>query len=338
MENFILFNETHGIGEIILNRPAAYNALTHDMILALYQQLQTWANAPHIHAVLISSSHDKVFCAGGDIKKIYEKGKAGDFSVLEFFHDEYQLNHFIYTYPKPYIALLDGLTMGGGVGISVYAKHRIATEKYTFAMPETGIGFFPDIGGSYFLSRCPKKSGVYLGLTGTRITASAAMQLNLVDYVVPSLAVDAIKAALLSLQDYSHETIYACLSAFQHASTENILALDVIERCFKTDSAEEIIKNLKTENSGWSNNLLETLHKKCPLSLKVTLEQLKRGKKLDLKSCLAMEYLLVKHFLHNPNFYEGVRAAVIDKDQNPMWTPSALEQVTEKEVEGFFRE
>src|SRR3990167_3046442 len=169
MTNSVLFHEKQHLGEIILNRPEAYNALNHEMILAITKQLQAWAQAKSIQAVLIHTTHEKAFCAGGDIKEIYKQGKTDLTSAIQFFADEYALNALIAHYPKPYIALLNGLTMGGGVGISVYASHRVSTERYLFAMPETGIGFFPDVGGSYFLSRCRDNAGIYLGLTGARL-------------------------------------------------------------------------------------------------------------------------------------------------------------------------
>ncbi|MBI5448358.1 MAG: enoyl-CoA hydratase/isomerase family protein [Gammaproteobacteria bacterium] len=336
MTQSILFNEIQGIGEITLNRPQAYNALTHQMVIELYQHLKKWEQDPAIHVVIIQSSHEKVFCAGGDIKALYEKAKNHDHTVLDFFQDEYRLNSLIKHYPKPYIALLDGLTLGGGVGLSVYAHHRIATEKYIFSMPETGIGFFPDIGASYFLSRCPEASGFYLGLTGARLKAAEALTLQLVDYLVPSATLDTLKNGLFSLKTHDHQAIHAYLSTFHTPSTSNTFLHSAINTCFQEKTVEGILEKLDLQQSNWAEDTKKTLFKKCPLSLKVTLEQLTRGKQLELDDCLTMEYTLVQHFLQNENFYEGIRAAVIDKDNQPHWSPPSLEEINEQQVNCFF--
>ncbi len=336
MTHSVLFHERQHLGEIILNRPEAYNALSHDMILAITKQLHAWAQANSIQAVLIHTANEKAFCAGGDIKEIYKKGKTNLASAIQFFADEYTLNALIAHYPKPYIALLNGLTMGGGVGISVYASHRVSTERYLFAMPETGIGFFPDVGGSFFLSRCKENAGIYLGLTGARLQAADAFALHLTDYVVQADTVSLIKQQLFSLPYYTHENIHAALLPFHHTPPHHNLPLATIERCFGEPTMEAVLARLLSEKSAWATATHQTLQTKSPLSLKVTLAQLQRGPSLDLTACLAMERGLTQHFLQGHDFYEGIRAAVLDKDQQPQWQPPTLKAVSAAQVAAYF--
>ncbi|EKD75474.1 MAG: hypothetical protein ACD_44C00118G0001 [uncultured bacterium] len=334
--DFILFKETQFMGEVILNRPKVYNALNHDMILALYQKLRVWEKAPHIKLILISSSSDKAFCAGGDIKAVYEKGMAHHEELHQFFQSEYRLNHLIYHYPKPYIAFLDGITMGGGAGISIHGSHRIATENFSFAMPETAIGFYPDVGSSYFLSRCIDKTGLYLGLAGARIHAAQTCFLKLTDYFFKNISFEKIRSTLLSLESFSNHSIRECLLPFHHEEKLTDFPLEAIQRCFNASSVEEIFENLKTENTVWAKVTLKNLEKSSPLSLKTTFEQLQKAKNLDFSNCLKMESTLTKNFLKDPNFYEGIRALLIDKDQLPKWEPNTLALVSEKKINHFF--
>lgn len=334
----ILFNQSGQLGEILLNRPQAYNALNGEMIRLLADQLNLWRNDPSITAVLIHSCHEKVFCAGGDIKQVYEKGQSDPKTVLDFFQIEYALNAQIRNYPKPYIALMNGLNFGGGVGISVYASYRIASEKFAFAMPETAIGFFPDIGASYFLSRRPDASGIYLALTGERLNACEAKQLQFVDYASPQTDYDDLLNRLRQLNQYDEETLTHFFSSLPLLTQTTQLDLPLINHFFKAKSLHAIFENLEKSELTWAKTTLAALKRRSPLSLQVTFEQLERAKHLDFSDCQKMELRLLKHFLAHREFYEGVRAAVIDKDQQAHWTYDNIDAVPREIVLNFFKD
>lgn len=336
----IQFTEIGNVGIVTLNRPQALNALTHDMVIELHEQLDEWEKEKDVLAVLIQGAGEKAFCAGGDIRKIYDAKNDRNLEIMDFFWDEYRLNHRIFHYPKPYIALLDGVTMGGGVGVSIHGKYRVATERFMFAMPETGIGFFPDIGGSYFLSRCPGQTGIYLGLTGDRIKTADADYLGLINYYVnteklPEMVDVLVSTNLESPADKNIESIFTNLSGHPGNSVLADYRND-IDYCFQQETIEEIIAALQTRKNEWCDNVVATLRKKSPTSLKVTLQQLRNGKSLTLDECLKMEYRMVLRFLQGHDFYEGVRAVIVDKDQNPKWQPSELSEVTQEMVEAYF--
>jgi enoyl-CoA hydratase/carnithine racemase len=329
------------IGSITLNRPQALNALSHAMCIAMYHQLQTWQDTPSIKAVIIRGTGDKAFCAGGDIRQLYDYGKQGELhKALAFFHDEYRLNLYIANFSKPYIAFVDGITMGGGMGVSIHGSHRVGTERLMMAMPETGIGFFPDIGGTYFLPRCPDEIGIYLGLTGARMNAADALDAGLIDQVVPSHTIDTIIATLLNTEfsTDAHASVTEVLQAFTITTEPSVLSnyRDFIEACFKHDTVESIILALKNHESPWTEQTLTTLKQKSPTSLKVTLKALRRGLIVDLATCLQMEYRLCEHFMQSHDFYEGVRALIVDKDKNPQWLPVTLDKVTHEIVDSYF--
>lgn len=336
----ILFTIIGNIGLVTLNRPKALNALTHDMVIELYNQLDEWKNNKDIQAIVIQGAGDKAFCAGGDIRNIYDARIDPELSIKRFFWDEYRLNHRIFHYPKPYIALLDGITMGGGVGVSIHGSYRIATERFVFAMPETSIGFFPDVGGSYFLPRCPGETGTYLGLTGERIKSSDGIYLGLVNYFVSveklpdltdSLATDTLGGKA------SEKVLHLIKSASSPDGNPTLAEYrEDIDQCFKYDSMEEIIEALQHQNNDWSKKTLEVLKTKSPTSLKVTLKQLRNGKKLSFDECLKMEYRMDMRFLKTHDLYEGIRAVIIEKDQKPQWQPSELSKVSNSEVDAYF--
>lgn len=330
------------IGTITLNRPQALNALNHSMCNAIYHQLRAWQEMPHIKAVIIRGAGDKAFCAGGDIRQLYDNGQQGEMrKALEFFHDEYRLNLFIANFSKPYIAFVDGITMGGGMGLSIHGSHRVGTERLMMAMPETGIGFFPDIGGTYFLPRCPNEIGTYLGLTGARMNAPDALDAGLIDHLVPSHTIDNIIRALLNSEfsTDANATVTTILQSFTFATEASTLNRhsDIIEECFSHDTVESIFMALNTRESTWATQTLETLKQKSPTSLKVTLQALRRGLALDLPACLQMEYRLSEHFMQSHDFYEGVRALIVDKDKNPQWLPATLDKVTGEIVDSYFK-
>lgn len=337
----ILFEELPGtsglLGVITLNRPKALNALTHAMIKALETQLDAWAQNPSIKAVLIESNSEKAFCAGGDIVYVYQCKQKNQF-VNEFFQDEYRLNQQIHEYPKPYISFLNGITMGGGVGISIHGSHRIGTEKLLLSMPETGIGFFPDIGASYFLPRCKNALGIYMGLTGARLKIADASYVGLIDYYISSERLIAVKQALLTIDLNSKKIISNLLMQHAEKTSEPELAFHAndIANIFSNTQVEEILTQLSQSNTPFLKTTLDTLQTKSPTSLKVTLESLTRGVHQTIGECIQMEYNLAKHFLHSHDFFEGIRAVLVDKDQKPCWNPKSIEGVTHAEVAKFF--
>lgn len=326
------------VGQITLNRPQTLNALTHDMTVSLSHQLTQWAQNPAIKIVLIQSQDPRAFCAGGDLRQLYIAGQNSPL-VDQFFYDEYQLNYQIKSFPKPYIALLNGITMGGGVGISVHGSLCIATENLNWAMPETGIGFFPDIGASYFLPRCPHYLGYYLGLTGARISAVDAYYAGLVDVIVPSEKLPDVQAAIFKASSPNQipELIKAYIANANAQKSDLEIHHATIARCFNHRTIENIMTALEQEKSDWCQQTLNTLQKKSPTSLKVTLEALQRGSILNLADCLGMEYGMAQRFLNYPDLYEGIRAQMIDKDQTPHWKPLLLSEVTNTLVAEFFQ-
>lgn len=345
MTSEVLFTERKGtggnVGVITLNRPQALNALTHAMCLDMLNQLQLWAEADSIKAVVIQGTGDKVFSAGGDIKHLYQIGNSGKLEqAYAFFRDEYRLNHLIHHYPKPFIALLDGLTMGGGVGVSIHGSHRVVTERFVFAMPETAIGFFPDIGGSYFLSRCPGEIGTYLGLTGMRLDPAEAIYAELADHFIFSNhleeCLEALCAARLGSQAFQTVTNVLDIYSITAETPALSVARKAIDTCFSLDTVEDIFNTLNNQSKPWYKTTLAALSEKSPTSLKVTLRAIREGVSLDFDSCMKMEYRVCQRFMNTPDFYEGVRAVLIDKDRKPHWQPSTIEEVTDQQVNEFF--
>lgn len=331
----------HGdIGLITLNRPSMLNALTRNMCIGMSDQIHSWEKTERIKAIVVRGAGERAFCAGGDIKTLYESRERPEIA-RQFFWHEYNLNHRIFHCKKPYIALLDGVTMGGGAGISIPGSFRVGTEKLKFAMPETGIGFFPDVGGSYYLSRCPGKTGFYLGLTGTVIKTADAYHAGLINYQVSSAQLPEFIQQLTQLPwglD-TYNNVSELLTQFDTNFAESELQLhqEVIDHCFAQTSVEKIIAALDTVNSDWTQVVVQQLLSRSPTSLKVVLEQIRRGERLDFDHCLKMEYRLANHFLHSFDFFEGVRAALIDKDKSPLWHPDSLNEVTEETVQEFFQ-
>lgn len=341
----VLFGELTGtngdIGVITLNRPEVLNALNHAMVNAMFPQLQTWAKASHIKAVVIRAAAGRAFCAGGDLRLTHDRAKSGDPAMAHFFRDEYKLNSLIFHYPKPYIALLDGITMGGGVGISIHGSHRVATERLLFAMPETGIGFFPDVGGTYFLPRLPGKIGYYLGLTGARIKSDDAVAIKIAQHKILSERIPQVVDALVNeaFGNDARAAVTTILSSFSepvsHAS--QTLNQDAIDTCFTGQTMEEIISALeKSSSAEYATETLKALAKKSPSSLKVSLRAMQMGATLDFDACMKQEYRLACRFLEGHDFPEGIRAVILHKDQNPVWRPATLEQVTKLDVEKYF--
>lgn len=339
----ILFEKLSGkagcLGVVILNRPNALNALNHAMVQALSDRLDRWAADETVKAVFVQSSCEKAFCAGGDISHIYQSKQKG-YLAEDFFEDEYLLNQKIHEYPKPYIAFLNGITMGGGVGISIHGSHRIGTESFLFSMPETGIGFFPDVGGSYFLSRLNHHVGMYLGLTGARLNLGEAMAFGLVDYFIPYRQLAFIKQIFLEtpLDFGSKEVVSVILQTYSTPLKLSLgrLPIDIIREVFALTDVENILKSLTQRTDIFSQETLALLKRKSPTSLKVTYKGILKGQNQSIRECLSMEYCLAKNFLQSHDFFEGIRAVIVDKDQNPRWEPPLLEAVTAETVDAFF--
>jgi enoyl-CoA hydratase len=345
VDDNIILERKGRIGSITLNRPQALNALTQEMTLQLDARLIEWADDPAVRAVVIRGSKREdgrvPFCAGGDIRVLYEGRKDPKRSfAVEFYEQEYRLNTRVFRYPKPYVALVDGVVMGGGVGLSLLGSHRVMTERTLFAMPETGIGLFPDVGATHFLPRCPGKSGLYLGLTGARIGAADAVFLGLGTHFLPSDRLQALDETLLAAEVASDaaatvdEVLAGCAAVPGEAPTAAHMA--AIERCFAVDSVEAIIRNLEAEQSDWAAGVLETLATKSPTSLKVTFKQLTEYGDLSFEDSMKIEYRIAMHCNLGHEFYEGIRAVIIDKDQAPNWNPARLEDVTDAIVEAHF--
>lgn len=343
VEPEVLLEKVGNAGVITMNRPKVLNALNMTMIRQIYPQLKKWENDKETDVVIIKGAGGKAFCAGGDIRAVTEAGKVGDSLAEDFFREEYILNNTIGVCKKPYIALIDGITMGGGVGLSVHGRFRVATEKTMFAMPETAIGLFPDVGGGYFLPRLRGKLGLFLALTGFRLRGRDVQRAGVATHFVESKKIPDLEKELLDLKSPSVDDISKVLDSFQNQSSldsEKPFVLEKhisdIDRLFSSSSVEGIVQNLKADGSEFANKQAETLSKMSPTSLKITYRQLKEGATLSLADVLVMEYRLSQACMRGCDFYEGVRAVLVDKDQSPKWSPSTLEEVSDQMVDQCF--
>ena len=353
-KNEIIAERRGNAGLITLNRPKALNALSLGMVRELFATLLAWRDDPAVQLVAIRGSN-KIgrpgtpealfggFCAGGDIRYFHQAVMAGDASLEDFFTEEYRLNHLIHTYPKPYIAFMDGIVMGGGMGLSQGAALRIVTEHTKMAMPETNIGLFPDVGGGYFLSRCPGHSGEYLALTGEVITPDDALGFGLADIQLKAADLPVLWEAI------------ATKNFADMASLQTFIATNLIASCARNDWAEadfdtyfqlptvpEIMQALESSKSPWARKTAETLRKRSPLMLHVSLEQIRRARGMSLADELRMERDMVHQCFHRAGglpseTVEGIRALAIDKDFKPQWMPARVEDVTEGMVAPFFK-
>jgi enoyl-CoA hydratase/carnithine racemase len=338
----IRFGREGGLATVLLNRPQALNAFTLAMYRRFAPMLDAWAADPAVRAVLVQGAGERAFCAGGDIRAIYEAGQgiSGEPSfTAAFFREEYAIVRRVHRYPKPYLAIIDGITMGGGAGVSVNGRHCIATEDTVLAMPETGIGLFPDVGATRFLNRCPGRIGRYLGLSGARVAAADALYCGLVTDFVPRTRIADLLAALVG-----SDRVGDVLAAFRADPGPPPLAARraAIDRCFAGDSVETMLAALARETAAgaadgeWASATRAALLAKSPTSLKITLRQLVLGRGCDIEAALRLEYRMTQHVMQGHDFYEGVRAAVIDKDQQPRWQPPELAGVTEAMVDAYF--
>ena len=336
------------IGSVTLDRPKALNSLSLDMVRAITQALLDWRDDPGVQAVVIRSSSEKAFCAGGDIRFFRDMGHAtprGGSALLEdFFSEEYALNYLTHHYPKPYIALMDGVVMGGGMGLAQSGpscQMRIVTERTKMAMPEVNIGLFPDVGGSYFLSRTPGQIGTYLGVTGEAINAADALYAGLADVFVPAAQFPVLLALLESRESGDYRAaIRAFAAPFQSQidPAGSALAREraALDRHFAQGTVAAIIASLVQDPSPFAQNTLAAMRKRSPLMMCVTLEQLRRGASMDVADCLHMERTMVRRCFEHGEILEGVRAMVIDKDNAPNWSPATLDAVTPDMIAPFF--
>ena len=336
------------IAHIILDRPKALNSLSLDMIRAITKALLAWRDDAGVHAVIIRSTSERALCAGGDIRFFYDVGtktpKGGSALLEDFFTEEYALNHLIHFYPKPYIALMDGIVMGGGMGVAQGGeanRTRIVTERTKMAMPEVNIGLFPDVGGGYFLSRTPGQIGAYLGVTGETIGAADALHAGLADVFLPS---DHLPALLELLATTAESDVPGAIRRFAAPfqgkvnPEQSALAMQrgLIDRHFAYDDVTQIVASLKRDDDPFAHKTLEVIGKRSPLMMCVTLAQLRRGANMSIVDCLRLERTMVRHCFEHGEVLEGVRALVVDKDNTPQWNPATLAEVDSALVERFF--
>lgn len=346
----ILFEVRGPIGLITLNRPAALNALNLDMIRALDAQLVAYGKDPAVKAVVITGAGDRAFCSGGDVKavalesKAQREGASDGKLTQDFFREEYILNHRIFTFPKPYISLVNGIVMGGGKGVSAHGSHRVVTESTLFAMPETNIGFFPDVGGGYFLPRCPGQTGAYLALTSKRIKAIDTIYIGFGTHYVAPEAMEALKEDLFAMRWDEDESAKAQIDAVieKHISepagvSELAPHRAQIDSCFGHDRVEDIIAALQADGTDWASETLQAMYAMSPTSLKVALKQIRMGANMPFAQVMTMEYRLSQALTKSHDFYEGIRAALIDKDRQPKWQPPRINEVPDQDVEGYFQ-
>ncbi|HMI95887.1 MAG TPA: enoyl-CoA hydratase/isomerase family protein [Micropepsaceae bacterium] len=328
----VLLSRQGALGHITLNRPKALNALTHEMCASILGQLLEWTRDSDVKAVLIDAVPGRAFCAGGDLRAIYESGRKHDGTAQAFFTTEYRLNAAVKHFPKPYVALIDGIAMGGGVGVSVHGSHRVVSENALFAMPETGIGLFPDVGGSYFLPRLPGELGMYLALTGARIGPSDMLYTGAATHFIP-----AAKFAAIAPRLAKGEPVDRVLESMNEQPGPPPLAdhRAVIDRVFSASSMEDLMERLN-EAGAWGRETASLLRERSPTSLKLTFRQMREGRRLDFDSCMRMEYRLTNRVLAGHDFYEGVRVTLIDKGKRPHWQPPTLDAVSDAAIAPFF--
>jgi enoyl-CoA hydratase len=331
-EGEILFERRGALGLITLKRPKALNALTHAMCLSMKTQLDAWAQDDAIRVVAIRGEGERAFCAGGDIRALYESGRAGTPYALDFYRDEYILNATIKHYTKPYIALIHGIVMGGGVGVSVHGSHRVVDETAVFAMPETGIGLFPDVGGSHFLPRCPGRFGLYIALTGARLKAADMLYAGLATQHVPAAETPRLIDRLADGE--SPDDAIGDVSALGEAPIA--AHREMINRIFANASVEDILSALDGNGDQWSADTARTIGAKSPTATKMAFRQVQEGAKLSFDDCMRMEFRMVNRVIAGHDFYEGVRATIIDKDQKPQWKPAALADVSDGDIDAYF--
>ena len=344
-QNQVLAEVRNHIGHLTLNRPAGLNAITLDMVRQLQRQLDTWAADASVHAVVLRGAGEKAFCAGGDIRSLYDSFKNGDTLHEDFFVDEYALDLTIHHYRKPVLALMDGFVLGGGMGLVQGADLRVVTEKSRLAMPEVAIGYFPDVGGSYFLSRIPGELGIYLGVSGVQIRAADALYCGLADWYVDSSKLPSLDEQLDHLE--WHDTPLKDLQSLLAKNGVQTLAdaplealRPAIDHFFALPDVPSIVEQLRAvtvaDSHAWATSTADLLQTRSPLAMAVTLEMLRRGRQLSLEHCFALDLHLDRQWFERGDLIEGVRALLIDKDKTPRWNPPTLAALDAGHVTSFF--
>ena len=331
----ILFDRRGTAGLVTLNRPQALNAVTLGMVRAFTRQLKEWRDDPSITRVVLTAAGGRAFSAGSDIRALYDAGISGRHAgMLSFYGEEYVLNTMIKHYPNPYVSLIDGIVMGGGVGLSVHGTHRVAGDRFSFAMPEVSIGFFPDVGATWFLPRLPGELGTFCALTGERLNAADGVAASIATHRVASSRFGDLADALCNAVP-----VDATLAAFAEAGGAGKLDRGAIDRLFKGDRVEDILRALDGEDgtgAAFAKATAATIRSKSPLSLKLALAQVRAGGMLSFEGCMQTEFRIVSRVIHGHDFYEGVRAVIIDKDNAPRWRPQTLGEVSDAEVARHF--
>lgn len=342
MSDVLIRVEQNGVGRITLNRPDALHALNRKMCEQILAALEKWTEETRVHLVLVDHAEgSRGFCAGGDIRMLAESGTGDGSAARQFFATEYRMNAAIHAFPKPYVSVLDGVTMGGGVGLSVHGSHRISTERTLFAMPETGIGLFPDVGGGWFLPRLAGELGTWLALTGARLKGADVAAAGVATHHIPSELIGNLKAKLLAA-DFSIDAIgmlEEVLSGLMQPIPDGSFMefMPTINSCFRADRAEVIVAALKADGSEWSLQQLTVLEKKSPRTVKVALRQLREGASFErFEENMINEYRIGARQVQSSDFIEGVRAVIIDKDHDPKWNPATLEEVSESVIDDVF--
>lgn len=339
MSDEVILDRVGSAAVIRLNRPKALNSLNLPMVRAIREAMEQYLDDASIQAVILKGEGERGLCAGGDIRVLYDMGKRSDPEATRFWREEFPLNYAISHYPKPYVVLMDGITMGGGVGLSAHGRHRIVTERTRLAMPETGIGYFPDVGATWLLPKAPGEVGTWMGLTGIEVDAAGAIYAGLADTLVPSDRLDALVEALGALDaDADDRKVEEIIARFAVPPAESALEKNrsVIDRCFGFDRVEDILEALADEDGEFAATTRETMLKRSPTSLKLTLRLLRAGRQSSgLVECLEREFGAGVEILRNHDFYEGVRAAIIDKDRNPQWSPASLDRVQAKSIDRY---
>lgn len=328
------------VGRLTLDRPASLNALTLGMVRGMAEILDEWEADPEVAVVIVDAAGTRAFCAGGDIRALHDGGRAQDGLAETFWREEYLLDARIARFPKPVVPLMAGLIMGGGVGISAHARHRVVTNSTALAMPEVGIGLIPDVGATWLLSRAPGECGTFLALTGERIGAADAIALGLADHFVPQGRFDELGAGLAAITgpDGESQVAEAIQSVAKPAGASRLLERrEKIDALFRFDTVEEIVAALDEEGSEWARSLSAGIATRSPTSLKLTLAALRGARSLpSLEACLQVEYRIVCRIIRAHDFFEGVRAIIIDKDGRPHWSPPSLREVTPEMVRAYF--
>jgi enoyl-CoA hydratase len=334
----VLVRELGALRRLTLNRPKALNALTLGMSETMTRYMQAWAADPAVGAILIDGSGDRAFCAGGDLRALYDGAKAGNSVAAQFWSTEYKLDVLIARYPKPVIVVMDGLVMGGGVGLSAYAAHRVVTERSAVALPEVGIGYFPDIGASYLLARAPDHFGYYLALTGNRIGPADAIECGLADIHIPSAKLGTLPMALAECR--TDADVRKRLGELAEPAAAGLLptARQWIDHCYSAERIEEIFEQLRATRLPGADVALEIMTKVSPTSLKITLRNVREAASFKrVEESFQQDYRISLACIAGHDFIEGIRAAIVDKDRNPVWRPDTLEAVTPEIVDRHFQ-